>query len=143
MAVKRTSGNHGGSAAGAPASGESAPPPPLMEDHPYWTLEHDIALFGAILNGSAGHKPAGPARHFQMAVNLDHMHKSGLKDATAAAAWDRLEMLYDLETIDARESEVQAGPDDPDDDDADGVEEFALPRREFQAVLNEMKRGGE
>ena len=120
-----------------------------------WTCEHEIVLFQAILTGTGGRKPGGIAKHFQMAAIHDLLSKGlstevarmayscliflssvpGMKDVTAGSIWEQLECLYDLEAIDELENESR-NPDEKE------FTEFSLPKKEFLAVISEMRDSG-
>ncbi len=96
-----------------------------------WTAETEAALFSAIL--LHGLKPVGIAKHFRMAAILDVMGKAGFNHVTAEAVWAKLDQLFNMEAVEANEV-VRARP--------RKSAEFSLPRREFQAIVNEMKKEG-
>jgi hypothetical protein len=77
-----------------------------------------------------------------LSVTASFSSAAGLKDVTPAAIWDHLATLYDLSAADDVEASAaqlaKAGRSPP-----DSGAEFALPRRDFQSVIREMRKDGE
>jgi MRG-binding protein len=107
---------------------ESSNQPPAVVN--LWTIENELKLFRASLK----FKPAGIIKHFNMALIHNELVKNGMRDVTTAAIWEHLEQLYNLEVANQIENSV------PYLDETAGSE-FKLPKKEFQAAMNEMKKG--
>ncbi|CAG2160952.1 unnamed protein product [Oppiella nova] len=60
-----------------------------------WTPENEIKLFYAM----RGHKPVGVAKNFHMICILDEFVKLTDKEITSKTIWNRLETMYDMETL--------------------------------------------
>ncbi|CAG2101424.1 unnamed protein product [Medioppia subpectinata] len=60
-----------------------------------WTPENEIKLFYAM----RGHKPVGVAKNFHMICILDEFVKLTDKEITSKIIWNRLETMYDMETL--------------------------------------------
>lgn len=94
-----------------------------------WHLENELKLFKAALK----YKPAGILKHFNMALIYNELVKSGMKDVTPALIWEHLETMYNLNVADKIEQCV------PNLEDSEGgSSEFALPKKDFQYIINEM-----
>ena len=134
MAVKRSStGSTSGSSSRPAAGGDSS----LM------SAETEVALMAALLSSPLGHRPLGPARHFQVALVYEKMVMADYRDVTPKMIWQYLNSLYDLEGLQrmaAGESAADAssgdGSHDGDDSDEENFVEFSLPKREFSALMS-------
>ncbi len=117
MAVKRTSAssrpapaaadsaNPASSSSAEAASGDGAagdPPPGAQSGSPLprWSAETEVAVVAAFLSYPYGHKPLGPAKHFQMALVTDKLHRAGYRDVTPAQIWAYLDSRYDMDALD-------------------------------------------
>lgn len=101
-----------------------------------WTTENELRLFRAAML----HKPAGLAKHFHMALIHSQLLRAGMKDLTSAAIWEHLEAMYNLDKANVIENVATNAITNRGGDDSDN--EFRLPKKEFQAVMAEMKKGG-
>jgi len=145
MAVKRVSNSNrsqsSSSSASAAAAATTASATPLS-----LSPEHEMVLMEALL----AHKPAGMHKHFRMAVILEIVNGALYEDLGAAGTpvtsqqvWDFLETMYNMEKVEEierkHETEVMLAAAKKK---AKADAEFSLPKREFGAVIAEMRREG-
>ncbi|KAG0380166.1 hypothetical protein BGX24_009781, partial [Mortierella sp. AD032] len=115
-----------------------------VENNNSWDESMEMALFYA----ATKFKPVGMHKHFRM-VNLHkHFNKHSPTPCTIAELWDKLESMYDLQTLDEREdSGLFADEDDDEEEDSDSEEkdfsfknseEFVLPLPDYDHLVTEV-----
>ena len=95
-----------------------------------WTLENEIKLMKAALK----YKPAGIMKHFNMALIHNELANSGMRNVNVATIWEHLGQYYNLDEANNIENFI------PVLDDSE-FQEFSLPKKDYQDIINEMKKG--
>ncbi|KZM22494.1 uncharacterized protein EKO05_0000795 [Ascochyta rabiei] len=118
------------SAALAPAQDE------LLNDP--WEDEQEIQLLKSMMKW----KPTGLHKHFRMISIHNDMTSHGFATEKAPhtripGIWKKLDQLYDLETLDARENEFtfSEDPDSASREEPETIPDFELPEEEFGAMM--------
>ena len=142
MALKRVSNSSRSSTAAAASSGgtpsnPSSSPASLLPLN--LSAEHELVLIESLL----ANKLAGRHKHFRMAVVMDTLNRALsaadlVPAANAGHIWQFLDTLYDMEKVE--EIEVEAEGESKTS--PSPRQEFRLPRKEFGAIIEEMRRNG-
>ena len=123
MAVKRRAVE---APAATPVVSDEAAPADFI-----WTAERELELFEALLF----HKPAGLAKHFQMALVVSRLQQSSavdMKGVSAGAVWRHLDTLYNMTAANQVERPAELS-------NRAEAEEFSLPVRDFHSAIADMK----
>lgn len=123
MAVKRRAVE---APAATPVVSDEAAPADFI-----WTAERELELFEALLF----HKPAGLAKHFQMALVVSRLQQSSavdMKGVSAGAVWRHLDTLYNMTAANQVERPAELSH-------RAEAEEFSLPVRDFHSAIADMK----
>ena len=123
MAVKRRAVE---APAATPLASDEATPADFI-----WTAERELELFEALLF----HKPAGLAKHFQMALVVSRLQQSSavdMKGVSAGAVWRHLDTLYNMTAANQVERPAELSH-------RAEAEEFSLPVRDFHSAIADMK----
>ena len=97
-----------------------------------WTLENEIKLMKAALK----YKPAGIMKHFNMALIHNELVNSGMRNVNVGTIWDHLGQYYNLDEANNIENFIPVLEDCERE-----FQEFALPKKDYQDIINEMKKG--